>query len=518
MEEPDVVLFSIISADTSCCIATLALARYLKANFRTTIVVGGEYFGYSPIYDVIDRVLSLGVIDYYISGYGEEPLGQLLMIISGQSSPDALKDIAGLCYLDGPNVRKNPFVLYHDVVPPDYEGLPIDLYKWSADCPPPLADLLIPTKELTLPFHTSTGCPYSCAFCDCSTMRRTSVMPPQTVVAELRSLVDQYGCRTFFFLDNTLNISRRYVNELCDRIIDANLDIQWMDCASAREMDAATIAKIRAAGAIRIVWGLETGSSRLLDFVKKPVDLELMSNVLRMAHEVGIWNAVEIIVGLPTETENEFEETLSFLERHADVLDEAWVNQFYLNSASEMARNPKMYGILAMHPVNRGLRRDSECGCVASFGFDEAGGYCWEDRESRVLRRMAVMIEHVAKLGLYPMTWEHEQQPNVLSWCYRQRRTKAEVDRLYRSYWDKLSLRHWRQAGWTAGSSDELVQQLRLEVEDRATSGGDFDDVWNTVYPGNYSPTFPHLYAHSLLFDGRFHDWLLYSRLKALFE
>jgi hypothetical protein len=519
---PDVFLFSMISSDLGCCVAALAFARYLKKRFGKPIILGGEYFVYAPIYDEIERVLSLGALDYYVIGYGEEPLERLLRIMTGQAPGDTLAAVPGLCCIDDGQVRKNPFTPLHPLVAPDFEGLPMHLYHWSPDCPPPDSKFPAPRDELTLPFHTSTGCPYNCSFCDCSGMKKLFFLPPKKVVEELKRIVDRYGCRTFFFLDNTLNFSRRYINELCERIIEARLDIQWMACASFRGIDRPTLEKMREAGAIRIVWGLESGSNRILEYVKKPVRVEKASEVFAMAHDLGIWNGVEIIVGMPSETEEEFQETMEFLEAHAPLLDEVWTYQFYLNGNSDMLTNPDRYGLTNVRRVNVGLTKDAVYAAVAATHiFDEKDGCNWVEKNEQQKRRLAIMLEHAAKLDLYPMTWEHEQQPNLLSWCYRQCRTKAEVRALYRRYWEKLSLRRtWGPAGRRSDSVEELAEEIYQEFKD-SKRHRQLDDIWRSVYPDRWSPFFPDAevtpdlsYENRLLIDGRFHDMLVYSKLK----
>src|SRR5271156_4234773 len=124
----EMILLSMISSDLPCCIATLAFARYLKKQFGKPIILGGEYFAYAPIHDEIKRVLDSGVIDYYVLGFGEEPLQKLLQILSGQASTEELAKVPGLRCLENGTVRENSFVPHHRLVPPDYDGLPIDLY------------------------------------------------------------------------------------------------------------------------------------------------------------------------------------------------------------------------------------------------------------------------------------------------------------------------------------------------------------------------------------------------------
>ncbi len=519
-ETPDAFLLSMISSDLGCCVASLAFASYLKKRFDRPIIMGGEYWVEAPIYDEIERVLTLGALDYYIIGFGEEPLERLLTIVTGRPTSLTLADVDGLCYLHEGQVLKNSFVPEHPLIPPDFAGLPIDLYRWTADCAPPDPALPTPTGELTLPFHTSTGCPYNCTFCDASGIKKLFVLPPKDAVAELKQYVERYNCRTFFFLDDTLNLSPRHINQFCDGILEAGLDIQWMTCASPRGMDQATLKKMRAAGVIRIVWGLESGSDRLLEYVKKPMKIDAAAEVYAMSHEAGIWNGVECIVGLPTETEAEFEKTMGFLEEHAEILDEVWAYQYYLNSNSELFKHPEKYGLTNIRRVNKGLTKDAAYGAVcASHIFDEKDGLCWAEKEAQMIRRHGLILEHIARLGLYPMTWEHEQQPNLLSWCYRHCATKADVRRVYYRYWEKLSLRRtWAASGKKGDSPEELASEIYQDFEHQQPRP-ELDEMWQGSYPDKWNPTYPSftpdvLYERSLLTDGRLHDMLVYSKLK----
>ncbi len=520
-KSPDIFLFSLISSDLQCCRATLALAFYLKKRFNKKIILGGEYFAYAPIYYIIDKVFLYNIIDYYIIGYAEDALVKLLNVVSNGKSIKNLNDIPGLVYLHNNKVEKNPLALEHQVVPPSFDGLPIDFYKWSAKCIYP--DL--PNNELTLPFHLTTGCPHNCSFCDCSGIKKMSVYSPKDAVFEIKQLVKKHDCKTIFFLDNTINISKHFITELCNEIIKEKLNIQWMACGSVCGMDKTTLMKMRKSGAIRIVWGLETGSNRLLQFIKKPFSLEKAIDIFKFSHEIGIWNGVDIIVGLPTETNSEFHETLHFLDNYSDILDEVWVYQFYLNTMSDMCNNAADYGILNLQPVNRTLTKDAVNGSVcASYVFDEINGLKWKAKEKQLKSRMGKILMHIAKLKLYPMGLEHEQQANLLSWCYRQSHDKDVIKNLYHQYWEKLQIhRTWKPAGYKAenviGLSHELLELFNDEKEKERNL--EFDNFWKKIYPEKYMPFYQELpeeisYPESLLIDGMFHDMLIYSRIKKM--
>lgn len=69
-----------------------------------------------------------------------------------------------------------------------------------------------------------------------------------------------------------------------------------------------------------LIWGLESCSSRLLDVLDKGIDSDLMADVLTWSAAAEIHNRVCVIYGIPGETDEEFSETLSFLEERREVI------------------------------------------------------------------------------------------------------------------------------------------------------------------------------------------------------
>ncbi|OAB55266.1 hypothetical protein AY600_13840 [Phormidium willei BDU 130791] len=514
LETCDTALISLISADSQCVVLSLALSHYLRTRLGKTTVVGGEYFAYSPILYEIERVLRAGALDYYVGGYGETPLARLLPVLEGRAGPETRAAIPGLHYLESAGaLQANPFVAEHDLVLPDFDGLPLELYRWTPRSPPPRdelpqGELPRPEGELTLPYHTSTGCPYNCAFCECSLMRKVKFASGSEAAARMAETAGRAGAGTLFMLDNTFNFSKRFVVEFCEELIRQDRGLHWMNCASARNMDAQTLRLMRRAGAVRLVWGLESGSRRILEFINKPTDLDEVEAVLAAAHEAGIFNGIEIIVGLPTESEAEFAETLDFIDRNAAHIDEVWPNAFYLNSHSAMRVDGARYGIAETRDVNRSLMKDQVPGSfAATYTFDEADGLSWADKQRQLEDRMGRMVAFIAERGLYPMAWEHEQQPNLLSWCYRQAGDKAEAVALYRAYWERLALEPWQHRGFRAESLSGLAEELRRHYPPA---------VARALVRGDFTPTYAGLETGtSLMIDGRLHDARLLSLLEA---
>lgn len=394
----DTVLISVYTMDDCSAIISLFVSKYIKERFHPLIVIGGEYNQYSPIGDMFELFHQAGLFDYYIHGPGEESLYQLFISLQNDGS---LAGVKGLIYKDNGVVKRNNYVQWlRPIVIPEFEGLPLELYEWKPDdmfneliakhsraIPKPMGI----TKGITiLPFQLSTICPNRCAFCEQSAMRPTksSLLEPTQAVEYLRHFSEQYNIKHFFLMDNIINMSRNRINKFCNEIIKSRLDIMWSSCAHTNNIDKEILQRMRAAGAARLIFGLETASPRLLRHIGKTVTPEQVSMVLRWAHEAGIWSSVEIIAGLPTETDSDIETTIDFLKHNYRYIDEAYLNPFFLDVNSLMYKYPQHYNIenIRVRP-DRALLTPPDFSVMnrfVRFQFDETGGLNWDDKRRQI--------------------------------------------------------------------------------------------------------------------------------------
>ena len=120
------------------------------------------------------------------------------------------------------------------------------------------------------------------------------------------------------------------------------------------------------------MWGVESGSRRVLDLMRKGTKIEDIDSALGAAHNAGIWNLAFVIFGFPTEDNSERRDTLRLLEPHRDRIDALSKSQFVLLEGSDIFLNPSRYGITRIidrpqrdpvsiaydYEVNRGLTPD----------------------------------------------------------------------------------------------------------------------------------------------------------------
>lgn len=250
-------------------------------------------------------------------------------------------------------------------------------------------------RVLVVPFIFQEGCNARCAFCGYSmtTMERRE---PVAVVREIARIREALDVRYFHFLNTNINGSYAYAERFCDELKAAKLDILWSDCANLRAVDERLLVKARESGAIRFTWGLEYPSDRILKYIHKGITTEKATQRLRLAHELGFWNQLLLITGLPTETPDDLGEFVAFLEQNAAVVDGFNVSPFYLISSSLMGAFPERYG-LALRTGGSGLLEDA--------AFDEVGGLAWEEKRAAIERSTAVVNATLRRVKPEPKYW-----------------------------------------------------------------------------------------------------------------
>ncbi len=397
-----IILFSLdsCSMNFSHVMFSLCLAKYLKRKYKPIIILGG--LTYFP-----ELMQKLGCqwpdIDYVICGEGEEVLSKLLFSLCSPSSED--KTITKL----------GQRVLYANKVPapvkPDFDGLPLDRYRYHGlktdYCRKKSLSNIIKEFNLSqmflLPVRFIKGCTNRCIFCASSSGGLIHVIEPKTVASWLEDLQKKYNPAGYLFLNDTLNISKRYLDQLCDEIIKRKLKILWSDCVRVDRLDKSSIYKMREAGCIRMVFGMETASKRMLEYINKDINLAQLEEMLYWADKAGIWTGIEIIGGLPYETEKDVQETISFIKRNKKHIDSLYYNAFNIKDTSLLAKYPERYGITNIFEISS---YEDGFSTFVKYGFDEISGLKWPEKRKQIIVALNKIIK---SFGQSPFP-EHEYE------------------------------------------------------------------------------------------------------------
>jgi hypothetical protein len=321
---PDFVGVSITA--TSQIIPGLTLCRLIKEQFpQIHVTVGGSIF--TRLVDNLRRCDRLfEITDDFIVFEGETALLEMIHQLEGRRDfskvPNLIWRQNGKITVNQPFYSEN--LTEHPA--PNYKGFPLDKY---------LAPYTV------LPVQFSRGCYYKdCAFCaltlDHQNFRQKD---PVKVVDELEALSKLHDTPYFFFTDECLALSP--TKRLCKELIKRGLDLQWTaEFRFEKNLSRELLSSLREAGCQKIVFGLETYNARLMDFMVKGITQENVVRICSDCVDLGIAVHCYVIVGFPTETEEESLETMNFI-----------VNNTKLNTSYGFSCQPCLFDLEKEAPI-----------------------------------------------------------------------------------------------------------------------------------------------------------------------
>lgn len=190
-----------------------------------------------------------------------------------------------------------------------------------------------------VPLMTGRGCQWSkCTFCSdvVSVSGRTyRTRSLESVLHEMREQARRHETSNFLFLDLKLNSNPAMFRGIAENVQSQVPGAQWIGTVHVdrRRDNGLSRADLRAAvasGMRRVSFGLESGSQRLLDLMKKGSDVEANATFIREAYDAGLSVRCTMMKGYPGETAEDLELTADFLERHGEYIDRIRFNDFSL--------------------------------------------------------------------------------------------------------------------------------------------------------------------------------------------
>ncbi len=247
-------------------------------------------------------------VDFIIQGEYERAGAELIEALIEGGDPAHIK---GLLYVSESgdivdNGRSDP-IDDLDALPRP-ERLLVPIYKYN--------DLFAGMKYPNLQVHASRGCPFGCIYCVWPQVlyggKKYRVRDPKKVVDELEAMVREYGFRSIYFDDDTFNIGKKRMLELCEEMVRRGLNIPWGAMARADTSDYETLASMKRAGLVGIKFGVESGVQELVDMAGKGLDLRTVRDAVRWCRELGIKTHLTFTFGLPGETRETIRKTIDF--------------------------------------------------------------------------------------------------------------------------------------------------------------------------------------------------------------
>lgn len=287
----DVICFT---AYRSNGLTSMYMANRIKMIDSKKIIIFGGPFCFSKT--IREHLVRLGSVDAVIVGEGEVLLlKQLERIKRGcfQKKECVIEEATKHDLLD---INKEPI--------PDFEGLQLNKYT---------------TNHIS--YATSRGCTYKCVYCTESRFWQVyRFKSAKKVFKDLKKLKKKCKTNRFHFADSIINSNRNELEKICDLLIKNKLNIMWYGQARCKNLDEKLLKKMKKAGCMWLIYGVESGSQRILDSMKKGYDINEIEKVIRMTDARGIKVWANFIVGYPTETWSDFYKTVNFVYKNRKFL------------------------------------------------------------------------------------------------------------------------------------------------------------------------------------------------------
>jgi radical SAM superfamily enzyme YgiQ (UPF0313 family) len=170
-----------------------------------------------------------------------------------------------------------------------------------------------------LAIKTSRGCPWRCYFCHQTgiTRQKWRSLPADRILTDMHVLIDRYDIRCFHLLDDNFFVKLSRAKEFLQGIVDRGWDISYVingtRITDIIRMDEEMLALLARTGCSELQIGLESGSQRMLDHMKKDQKIEqiLEADLRLKAH--GIPRYYELISGHRDETEEDLHKTAELI-------------------------------------------------------------------------------------------------------------------------------------------------------------------------------------------------------------
>jgi radical SAM superfamily enzyme YgiQ (UPF0313 family) len=159
---------------------------------------------------------------------------------------------------------------------------------------------------------TSRGCPYPCTFCSVAPVwnRESYSRSPANIVREMKLLNREAGVDLFLFQDEFFISEKRQVVEFCRELRVSGLDVKWKAFGRVNLVDREMMRAMADCGCVELRFGIESGSDRVLQLIRKGFTAAQSLDVVPQAMEIFPRVDTFFVWGFPFETIEDFGESL----------------------------------------------------------------------------------------------------------------------------------------------------------------------------------------------------------------
>lgn len=309
------------------------------------------------------------------------------------------------CWIRGEGELSVPAYLKGDLTHPGLNGIPpkqidnIDALDFPDYSDYELATYTNKKGLVALPITGSRGCVRACTFCDIASMwPKYKFRSGKSIASEIKTQVARYKAKAFRFTDSLINGSMKAFRDMTYELSEFRMTMKPEDrfvwdshfiVRSKRQMPPEDFVKMAESGAGTMLIGVESGSPTVRDHMKKGYTDDDLHYSLNELFKNNIKVRFLMIIGYPTETQNDFQQTLDFFDRYAEYGKKGLVEEINLGLTLNLLPNTPLYNNAEEHGLETTKQHINDWVCIQNPSLD------YRER----LKRRIIAQRHVEKLG-----------------------------------------------------------------------------------------------------------------------
>lgn len=329
---PDVLCISapVSTSYENCKHFSLEMKKRLP---HLPIVLGGNLAASAEI------ILRKTGVDICVLGEGEIACKEVFDILSGDRPREELSKIKGIGYLENGEFVNTGYAEHlpmHEMYDVDWNLL--DEHS-RQHCFPKLKDFAGDAVRIKyfqgINSHgldeerlnkrvgviaCSKGCVARCTFCH-RWQKGIRFIHPEILIQRMKDLMENYNVGAFEFADECFGADLKWLHKFCALV--KPLNVVWYSCGMrVQQITAEIIAMMKGAGCRCIIYGMETGSERMIEIMEKRAAIEDNIRAFQLTLEADLYTIPQLIIGMPGENPETIQESAEFIAKNM-VLDKS---------------------------------------------------------------------------------------------------------------------------------------------------------------------------------------------------
>ena len=303
-----VVGFQVFSCDLAAVIESIKIIK--QNDPEKIIIIGGAH----PTCVGKDVFSEINGLDFAFQGEGEIGLPLLLKKVLKKENIYFDK-IPGLMWKENKDIKVNERVFTEELDSLEFPAW--DIIRPDAYPQNPQGAFF---KNFPIaPIVTSRGCPFPCTFCASNLLmgKKLRLRSIDNVIREMKLLYESFCIREFHIVDDNFTYYPQRAKDFCKKIKESGMkfSLSFPNGVRLDTLDEELLKLLHSIGTYAFTVGIESGSQKVLDAMKKHLSLETIEEKINLINKSGIEPSGFFIIGFPCETKEDIKETIRFSRR-----------------------------------------------------------------------------------------------------------------------------------------------------------------------------------------------------------